>query len=71
MDNDARKAAEAHLAKIKDGEPEKYARYLTAVITDVELNASAEIKSLAAVILRRSLGTNLADKNQTLWAVLD
>lgn len=67
-DNDARKAAEEHLGKIKEGEPDKYACYLTSVIMD--LNASNEIKSLSCVILRRSLGTMLTDKTVTLWESL-
>ena len=64
----ARKEAEKHLSKIKDEEPEKYACYLTAVI--LEPNASQQIKALASVILRRSIGTNLTDKKITLWEAL-
>ena len=65
QDNDARKAAEEHLKKIKDGEPDKYACYLTSVIMAPQ--AGLDIKSLAAVVLRRSLGTHLTDKKETLW----
>ena len=68
QDNVARKEAEKHLSKIKDEEPEKYACYLTAVI--LEPNASQQIKALASVILRRSIGTNLTDKKITLWEAL-
>ena len=34
QDNAARKAAEAHIAKIKESEPDKYATYLTIIIAD-------------------------------------
>jgi len=57
QDNNARKGAEEHLKKIKDGEPDKYSCYLTAVIMDP--NAGQEIKALAAVVLRRGLNTNV------------
>ena len=67
-DNEARKGAEAELNKIKEGDPDKYACYLTAVL--MELNAPLDIKSLAAVILRRSIGTMLPEKKQTLWESL-
>ena len=67
-DNDARKLAEGELNKIKEGDSDKYACYLTAVL--MEANAPLDIKSLAAVILRRSLGQMVADKKQTLWEVL-
>ena len=36
----------------------------------MELNAPLDIKSLAAVILRRSIGTMLPEKKQTLWESL-
>lgn len=68
-DNDARKDAEAHLTKIKEGEPDKYACYLTAVIIDA--NAGLEIKALSSVILRRSLITPIPSKDRkTLWEIL-
>lgn len=69
QDNAARKNAEDHLKKIKEGEPEKYACYLTAVILNPE--APVEIKSLAAVILRRSIGTMINDQKKTLWELLN
>jgi len=68
-DNDARKAAEEHLKKIKDGEPAKYAVYNTAIIVDTTV--PQEIRSLASVILRRSLGTCLTDQKETLWEKLE
>lgn len=67
-DNDARKGAEEHLKKIKDGEPDKYASYLTAVIADP--GASTEIKSLSCVLLRRSIGSNITGQDKTLWVIL-
>ena len=60
-DNDARKGAEEHLKKIKEGEPDKYACYLTSVIMDA--GASLEIKSLAAVVLRRSTHSPIPTKD--------
>jgi hypothetical protein len=68
QDNSARKAAEEHLNKIKVGEPDKYACYLTAIILNPE--APAEIKALAAVILRRSVGNVMGDEKKTLWEAL-
>lgn len=65
QDNEARKGAEAHLNKIKNGEPDKYACYLTAVIIDQ--NAGNDIKALSCVILRRSISTNVEGKAETLW----
>jgi hypothetical protein len=53
-DNEARKVAEAELDKIKQGDSDKYACYLTQVL--MEANAPLDIKALAAVILRRSVG---------------
>lgn len=68
-DNDARKGAEEHLKKIKEGEPDKHACYLTAVIMDA--NAALDIKALAAVVLRRSINSPIPTKeNQVLWQVL-
>ena len=57
QDNNARKEAEEHLKKIKDGEPDKYACYLTAVIMDA--NATADIKALSAVVLRRGITSTI------------
>ena len=69
QDNAARKGAEEHLKKIKEGEPDKYACYLTAIIISPE--APQEIKSLSAVILRRSIGTIINnDSKKTLWEML-
>jgi len=68
QDNDARKAAEDHLKKIREGEPDKYACYLTAVI--LEPTAPLDIKSLSAVILRRGLSSTVTEAKKTLWEVL-
>lgn len=68
QDNDARKVAEEHLKKIKEGEPDKYACYLTAVILNPE--APQEIKSLSSVILRRALTSVVGADKKTLWEAL-
>ena len=73
-DNDARKAAEAVLLSTKEGAPDKYAVYLTAVVMDAE--APPAIKSLSCVLLRRNVNSNMdtpaADgSKRTLWAALD
>jgi hypothetical protein len=68
QDNNARKGAEEQLKKIKEGEPEKYACYLTAVIMDQ--NAGADIKALSAVVLRRGLTSTVGETKVTLWAGL-
>ena len=69
VDNKARKDAEQHLSKIREGEPEKYACYLASIIQDS--GAPAEIRSLAAVILRRNLGTVVGESKKTLWEALN
>lgn len=66
QDNAARKDAEEHLKKIRDGEPDKYGVYLTSVMMDQ--GCGADIKSLAAVILRRSICSAVHEK--TLWESL-
>ena len=68
QDNNARKGTEEQLKKIKEGEPEKYACYLTAVIIDQ--NAGADIKALSAVVLRRVLTSTVGETKVTLWAGL-
>jgi hypothetical protein len=68
-DNAARKEAEAHIGKIKEGEPDKYATYLTIIIGDQE--CPDDIKALCAVLLRRSIGSCVADKKETLWELLN
>lgn len=68
VDNDARKGAEEHLNKIRDGEPDKYACYLIAVIMD--LQAAGEIKALAAVVLRRGLTKQQTGQTQIFWEAL-
>jgi len=68
QDNEARKAAEEHLKKIKEGEPDKYACYLTSILQSGE--APLDIKALAAVILRRGLQSMLVEQKKTLWEAL-
>ena len=68
QDNAARKEAEAHIGKIKEEEPDKYATYLTIIIADGE--CPDDIKALCAVLLRRSIGTVVADKKETLWELM-
>ena len=67
LDNDARKAAEDHLKKIREGDPNKYAAYLSYIIAQAD--APAEARSLACVILRRSLTSSVKD-DKTLWDLL-
>ena len=64
LDNAARKAAEENLRKIREGEPDKYAVYLSQIIS--EKDAPVDIRTLAAVILRRAL-TNVVKDDKTLW----
>jgi len=68
QDNNARKGAEEHLKKIKDGEPDKYACYLTAVIMDAQ--AGPDIKALSAVVLRRGINSSVQGSTKTLWESL-
>ena len=52
-DNEARKEAELKIKNIREEEPDKYVIYLTTIICDNTV--SLQIKSLSAVILRRTL----------------
>jgi hypothetical protein len=56
------------LKKIREGDPDKYAAYLAAIIND-ESNIQTETRSLASVILRRNLNTEVA-ANKTVWESL-
>ena len=67
-DNVARKEAEKHIENIKVGETDKYASYLTVIITQDD--CPANIKTLCAVLLRRSINSALADKKETLWEII-
>ena len=67
-DNEARKVAEEQLSTIREGEPEKYAVYLTAIIVDSA--APEQIRALSAVILRRTISATLAEKKISLWEAL-
>lgn len=50
------------------GEPDKYAAYLTVIITQDD--CPVNIKTLCAVLLRRSVNTVVADKKETLWELI-
>ena len=67
-DNAARKEAEKHIENIKQGEPDKYASYLTIIISQDD--CPQDIKSLCAVLLRRSVNTVVGDKKETLWQLI-
>jgi hypothetical protein len=67
-DNDQRKSAEKHIEQIKVGEPDKYASYLTVIICQPD--CPEDIKTLCAVLLRRSVNSVVADKKETLWELL-
>lgn len=67
-DNDQRKASEEHLKKIREGDPDKYAAYLAAIVQD-ENNISNETRALASVILRRNLNATVSEK-KTVWESL-
>lgn len=66
-DNAARKEAEAHLKKIREGDPNKYAGYLSYIIAQAD--APPEARTLGCVILRRSL-TSAVVEDKTLWDLL-
>ena len=59
-DNVARKQAEEQLSAAKSTQTDKYACLLTMVISP-ESNYNLEVKSLAAVILRRNISTSAVD----------
>mmetsp|Transcript_13417 Transcript_13417/g.18343 ORF Transcript_13417/g.18343 Transcript_13417/m.18343 type:complete len:143 (-) Transcript_13417:946-1374(-) len=72
-DNNARKEAEEKVNQIKRGEPEKYAVYLSNIM-QVDSPFPQEVKSLAAVILRRNISAVSIDSqdiqienNVNLW----
>ena len=66
-DNDVRKVAEEHLKKIREGDQNKYACYLSYIIADS--SAPQEARTLGSVILRRNLNTPVKD-NKTLWELI-
>ena len=67
-DNEARKVAEDNIKKIRESEPDKYVFYLSTLCCDPAIDM--QIKTLSAVILRRTLiSYNEASKMQ-LWEVL-
>lgn len=67
-DNDARKTAEENIKKIRENEPDKYVTYLSTLCCDP--GADMQIKSLSAVILRRTLITYNEQSKMQLWEML-
>lgn len=73
QDNDARKQAENNLNSLKQSNADKYAIYLIEIIKSNE--TTEEIRSLAAVILRRNISSTAidsqdlenAENNANLW----
>jgi hypothetical protein len=74
-DNAARKAAEEQLNVAKSAQTDKYACLLSATLHPNQTQFSPEVKSLAAVILRRNISTEALDasdlnnqsNNENLW----
>jgi hypothetical protein len=66
-DNDLRKSAEGHLKQIREGDPQKYACYLSYLIADA--SAPVEARTLGLVLLRRNLNTPVKD-NKSLWELI-
>ena len=67
-DNDARKAAEENIKKIRESEPDKYVYYLSTLICDPTVDV--QTKSLSAVILRRTILSINETTKQQLWESL-
>jgi hypothetical protein len=85
-DNEARKAGESELNKLKLESPDKYACYMTAILNHSKLSSFliylathiAQVKALASVILRRNISYTSIDSqdvqnssnNSNLWSRL-
>ena len=67
-DNEVRKVAEDNIKTLKESQPDKYVFYLTTVINDATIDI--QTKSLSAVILRRTLISNIESTKQQLWESL-
>lgn len=67
-DNQARKEAEEKIKKIREGEPDKYVYYLSTVIRENTIDP--QIRSLSAVVLRRTLISYNETTKQQLWEQL-
>ena len=67
-DNDARKAAEENIKKIRESEPDKYVTYLATLCCDSAVDM--QIKTLAAVVLRRTLISYNDTSKMQLWEML-
>lgn len=64
-DNEARKVAEENIKKARESEPDKYVFYLSTLINDATVEM--QIRSLSAVILRRTLMSTIESTKQGLW----
>lgn len=60
IDNAVRKAAEEKLNAAKVGDPNKYAGYLSSIINPAN-NVAENVRSIAAVILRRNISVTSVD----------
>ena len=67
-DNDARKAAEENIKKIRESEPDKYVTYLATLCCDPAVDM--QIKTLSAVVLRRTLISYNETSKMQLWEML-
>ena len=67
-DNEARKAAEENIKKIRESEPDKYVSYLWTLCCDPAVEM--QIKTLSAVILRRTLISYNEQSKMQLWEML-
>ena len=67
-DNEARKAAEENIKKIRESEPDKYVSYLSTLCCDPAVEM--QIKTLSAVILRRTLISYNEQSKMQLWEML-
>ena len=73
-DNNVRKAAEEKLSAAKKSDPDRYACYLISVLNPT-CPFAVDVKSLAAVILRRNISISSADvadlkdqsNNSNIW----
>lgn len=67
-DNNARKESEENIKKIRESEPDKYVSYLSTLCCDPTVEM--QIKTLSAVILRRTLISYNEQSKMQLWEML-
>jgi len=67
-DNEARKAAEENIKNIREKEPDKYVTYLSQLCCDPAVEM--QLKTLSAVILRRTLISYNEQSKMQLWEML-